>query len=103
MIQQGDMVDTQILIAGAGPTGLTLAIELARRGVGVRVVERAATAAVGSRGDGLQPRTLEAFDDLGVLDAVLAAGAPQAPMRGYAGVRFRGERRMRELRAPTPE
>jgi 2-polyprenyl-6-methoxyphenol hydroxylase-like FAD-dependent oxidoreductase len=97
------MVDTQILIAGAGPTGLTLAIELARRGVGVQIVERAATAAVGSRGDGLQPRTLEVFDDLGVLDAVLAAGAPQAPMRAYAGGRFRGERRMSDLREPTPD
>ncbi|GAA3072063.1 FAD-dependent monooxygenase [Pseudonocardia yunnanensis] len=96
-------MDTQVLIAGAGPTGLTLAIELARRGVGVRVLERAATAAVGSRGDGLQPRTLEVFDDLGVLDAVLAAGSPQASMRAYAGGRFLGERRMSDRQEPTPD
>lgn len=34
------MNDTQVLIVGAGPTGLTLAIELARRGVGFRIVEK---------------------------------------------------------------
>jgi 2-polyprenyl-6-methoxyphenol hydroxylase-like FAD-dependent oxidoreductase len=96
-------VDTQVLVAGAGPTGLTLAIELARRGVAVRVVDRAAQPATGSRGDGLQPRTLEVFDDLGVLDAVLAAGSPPAPIRAYAGGRFLGERRMSDWQEPTPD
>lgn len=42
-------MDTQVLITGAGPTGLALAIELARRAVGVRVIERTATPAVGAR------------------------------------------------------
>src|SRR3954464_14385869 len=64
-------VTMNVLIAGAGPTGLTLAIELARRGIDVRVVDQAEHAFIGSRGDGLQPRTLEVFEDLGVLDAVL--------------------------------
>jgi 2-polyprenyl-6-methoxyphenol hydroxylase-like FAD-dependent oxidoreductase len=41
---------TDVLIAGAGPTGLTLAIELARRGVDVRIVDRAAEHFPGSRG-----------------------------------------------------
>jgi len=96
-------VDTQVLIAGAGPTGLTLAIELARRGIAVHIVDRAGQPPTGSRGDGLQPRTLEVFDDLGVLDAVLAAGSPQASMRAYAGGRFLGERRMSDWQEPTPD
>ncbi|MYU29618.1 MULTISPECIES: FAD-dependent oxidoreductase [Streptomyces] len=62
-----------VLIVGAGPTGLTLGVDLARRGVDALVVERADGLFPGSRGKGLQPRTLEVFDDLGVVDAVLAA------------------------------
>ncbi|MFI8243213.1 FAD-dependent monooxygenase [Streptomyces sp. NPDC085866] len=65
-----------VLIVGAGPTGLTLGIELARRGVDALVVERAEGLFPGSRGKGIQPRTQEVFDDLGVLDAIRAAGGP---------------------------
>ncbi|CAM5275824.1 hypothetical protein MAUB1S_00302 [Mycolicibacterium aubagnense] len=74
-----------VVIAGAGPTGLTLAIELARRGVACRVLDRAPTLFPGSRGKGLQPRTHEVFDDLGVIGAVLAAGEAFPPMRLYRG------------------
>lgn len=69
-------VDVDVLIVGAGPTGLVLGIDLARRGVRALVVERGATLAPGSRGKGLQPRTLEIYEDLGVLDEILAAGGP---------------------------
>ncbi|PWI17634.1 pentachlorophenol monooxygenase [Streptomyces sp. Act143] len=65
---------TDVLIVGAGPTGLALGIDLARRGVDALVVEKAAALFPGSRGKGLQPRTLEVFDDLGVLDAIRAMG-----------------------------
>ncbi|MFE7800790.1 FAD-dependent monooxygenase [Nocardia sp. NPDC057440] len=95
-------MQTQVLIAGAGPTGLTLALELARRNVPVRIVEQASEFFAGSRGDGIQPRTLEVFDDLGVLDAVLAAGTPTPVMRAYFGGEFVGERRMSEPTDPTP-
>ncbi|KUN98428.1 FAD-dependent oxidoreductase [Streptomyces caeruleatus] len=67
-------VRTDVLIVGAGPTGLTLGIDLARRGVDALVVERADGLFPGSRGKGIQPRTMEVFDDLGVLDAIRAAG-----------------------------
>ncbi|MFG2128064.1 FAD-dependent oxidoreductase [Streptomyces sp. NPDC048751] len=63
-----------VLIVGAGPTGLALGIDLARRGVDALVLERADALFPGSRGKGVQPRTMEVFDDLGVLDAILAAG-----------------------------
>ena len=74
------MQHTDVLIVGAGPTGLTLGIDLARRGVDALVVEKGATLSPGSRGKGLQPRTLEVFEDLGVVDEILAAGGPY-PLR----------------------
>ncbi|WP_326568410.1 FAD-dependent monooxygenase [Amycolatopsis rhabdoformis] len=95
-------MDTTVLIAGAGPTGLTLAIELARRDVAVRLVDKADAFFTGSRGDGLQPRTLEVFEDLGVLDAVLAAGSPQYPMKVYLGGEFVQERWISDRLEPTP-
>ncbi|WP_069812478.1 FAD-dependent oxidoreductase [Streptomyces sp. TP-A0874] len=67
-----DLLD--VLVVGAGPTGLLLGCDLARRGVRALVVERSHRLFPGSRGKGLQPRTLEVFDDLGVLAAVRAAG-----------------------------
>ncbi|MFD7919313.1 FAD-dependent monooxygenase [Streptomyces sp. NPDC059740] len=78
----------QVLVVGAGPTGLTLACDLLRRGVGVLLVERAAALFPGSRGKGLQPRTQEVFDDLGVMAALTAAGGPFPPMVAWEdGVR----------------
>ncbi|MFF4502266.1 FAD-dependent oxidoreductase [Streptomyces sp. NPDC001401] len=63
-----------VVIVGAGPTGLALGVDLARRGVDALVVEKADGLFPGSRGKGLQPRTMEVLEDLGVLDAILAAG-----------------------------
>ena len=96
-------MDAQVLIAGAGPTGLTLAIELARRGIDVRVVDKAECFAGGSRGDGLQPRTLEVFEDLGVLDEVFAAGIGAPLMRIYEGDTVVWEDRMPKLEPPRPD
>lgn len=63
-----------VLIIGAGPSGATLALDLARRGLQIRIVDKAASVFAGSRAKGIQPRTLELFADLGVLDEVLAGG-----------------------------
>ncbi|MFE7720040.1 FAD-dependent monooxygenase [Nocardia rhizosphaerihabitans] len=93
----------QVIVAGAGPTGLTLAIDLARRGIAVRLVDRAETPFQGSRGDGIQPRTLEVFEDLGVLGAVLSAGRDLPAMHVYFAGEFVGERRMAEPVAPAPD
>ncbi|MGW1874756.1 FAD-dependent monooxygenase [Streptomyces sp. NPDC001975] len=68
-----------VLIVGAGATGLTLGIDLARRGVDALVVEAGEQLFPGSRGKGIQPRTQEVFDDLGVRDAIRAAGGPYPP------------------------
>jgi 2-polyprenyl-6-methoxyphenol hydroxylase-like FAD-dependent oxidoreductase len=73
-----------VLIVGAGPTGLMLACELARAGVSCRLVEAAPGPQPGSRGKGLQPRTLELFEELGVVDRVLAHGRMAMPMYSTA-------------------
>lgn len=65
---------TPVLVVGAGPTGLTLANELARHGVVPRIIDRTPQPATTSRALVVQPRTLEIFDDLGVVDRAIAAG-----------------------------
>ncbi|MGW4234638.1 FAD-dependent monooxygenase [Streptomyces sp. NPDC004980] len=74
---------TDVLIVGAGPTGLTLACDLARRGVAVRIVDRSPEFPRSSRSKGPNARSLEVLEDLGVVDAVLAAGSAPLPMRKY--------------------
>lgn len=85
------MNHTTVLISGAGPTGLTLACELARRQVPHRLVERLAAPPPGSRAKGLQPRSLEILGDLGLADALLAAGTTDLPYRKFAGDQLLGE------------
>lgn len=74
---------TDVLICGAGAAGLTLAIELARRGVSFRLIEKMETPFAGSRGKGIQPRTQEILEDLGILDKVVASGGTYPRQRAY--------------------
>jgi 2-polyprenyl-6-methoxyphenol hydroxylase-like FAD-dependent oxidoreductase len=66
--------DTDASIVGAGPTGLVLALWLARGGVRVRIVDKTAEAGTTSRALAVQARTLEFYTQLGIADAVVAAG-----------------------------
>src|SRR3954469_54560 len=78
----GHTQDLDVIICGAGAAGLTLAIDLARRGVGFLLIEKAAKPFAGSRGKGIQPRSQEVFEDLGVLDRIVASGG-EYPARGF--------------------
>ncbi|MFF0137569.1 FAD-dependent oxidoreductase [Streptomyces sp. NPDC005227] len=92
-----EMVDVDtvdVLVIGAGPTGLALGADLARRGVDALVVERAGALFPGSRGKGIQPRTMEVFDDLGVLDAIRAAGGEYPVGMVWQDGRRTGEHQM---------
>lgn len=73
----------EVLVVGAGPTGLTLACSLARCGVAVRVVDKALEPSRSARATGYAPRTLEIFDDLGVIDEALRNTWVDLSMRGY--------------------
>ncbi|MDH2429565.1 FAD-dependent monooxygenase [Sphaerisporangium sp. TRM90804] len=79
---------TDVLVVGAGPTGLTMAGELRRHGLDVRIVDRAPEPARTSRALVVQSRTLEILDDLGVADAAIAEGRL---VDGFTGV-FSGGR-----------
>ena len=70
-----------VLVVGAGPTGLTLAAQLAAFGATVRVVDRRGAAARESRALVVQPRTLEVLRPLGVTQALLDRGDQAARVR----------------------
>src|ERR1700710_1882072 len=80
--------DTDVLIAGAGPTGLMLAGELALAGIDVAVVERRPNQDLaGLRAGGLHARTIEIFDQRGIADRFLAAGEI-AQVAGFSLIRL---------------
>ena len=66
----------KVLICGAGPVGLTLANELSRHGIAVRIVDKAVTATDKSKALVLWSRTLELLDDAGYCQAFMPCGMP---------------------------
>jgi 2-polyprenyl-6-methoxyphenol hydroxylase-like FAD-dependent oxidoreductase len=94
--------NVQVLIAGAGPTGLALACDLARRGVRFRIVDKVQEYFIGSKGKGLQPRSFDVMDDLGIIEQVLSNGRFHIPFRAYEGPKVLGEMDIHEGRNPTP-
>ncbi|MDF3819701.1 FAD-dependent oxidoreductase [Leptospira sp. 96542] len=64
-----------VLIVGAGPAGTTLAIDLVRRGLSVRIIDQSPHSFRGSRAKGIQPRTLEIMEDLEVIEDILKQGS----------------------------
>ncbi len=68
------MVDTDVLVVGAGPTGLMLANQLARRGVRPLIIDRHAGPSVQTRALGVQARTLEIYSKLGIVEQALELG-----------------------------
>ncbi len=63
-----------LLIVGAGPVGLTMACELTRFGIPCRIIDKAAERSQTSKALGVFPRTLEVFENIGVIDEALRAG-----------------------------
>lgn len=67
-------VDTDVLIVGAGPTGLVLAVELLRRGITCRVVDKLAGPSATSRAIDIHARTLELFEQMDIVEPFLSQG-----------------------------
>ncbi|MFD7081763.1 FAD-dependent monooxygenase [Streptomyces sp. NPDC059918] len=74
---------TDVLIVGSGPTGLTLACDLALRGAAVRVIDQRSGPHRESRGKGLRPGSVEIFEKLGVAESLTAVGQDQVVLRKY--------------------
>lgn len=100
------VIQTDVLIVGAGPSGLTLACGLARAGVAFHLIEKLSERQAHSRALVVHLRSLEIFDQLGIADELLPlgnnvaggrihfGGKPRVNLRffeeSYAGCRFRG-------------
>ena len=95
-------LDTQVLIVGAGLTGLTLACDLLRRGIRFRIIDKSPVYFPGSRGKGLTPRSMEVFDDLGVLDQLMPYGYSHPLVQEYDGPVVLREEDLHEGLTPTP-
>src|SRR3982751_6907324 len=67
-------MDTDVLIVGAGPTGLMLANQLVRRGVRVEIIDRNDGPSLPTRALGVQARTMEIYAKLGIVDRALELG-----------------------------
>ncbi len=76
-------VSDGFLQSGSGPSGLFLALTLAKNGIPVRIIEKNIKYHEGQRGIGAQPRTLEIYNYLGALDDIVSEGQPMKPMAVY--------------------
>lgn len=68
------MTQNPVLIVGAGPTGLMTALELTRYGIPVRIIDRKSTPTLTTNAAGIQTRTIEIFDHIGIVDEFVAKG-----------------------------
>ncbi|MEU3949673.1 FAD-dependent monooxygenase [Streptomyces sp. NPDC029526] len=73
-----------VLVVGAGPTGLALAAQLSALGAGFRIVDRSLDRVRESRALVIQPRTLEALSGLGVTEDLVALGNPAVRLHLHA-------------------
>ncbi|WP_377273102.1 FAD-dependent oxidoreductase [Peterkaempfera sp. SMS 1(5)a] len=74
---------TEVVVAGAGPTGLMLAYELALAGVETLVLEKLPQRIEQVKGGGIQPRTAELLESRGLLEPLLRLAVPGEPVGGH--------------------
>ena len=78
------MTSERVLVVGAGPVGLAMGCELLRRGVETRVIDACAQATDKSKALGVQARTLEALDGMGIAERFVTAGRKIHGVNAYA-------------------
>jgi 2-polyprenyl-6-methoxyphenol hydroxylase-like FAD-dependent oxidoreductase len=79
------MTETQVLIVGAGPTGLALALWLTKLGVRVRIIDKSAEPGTTSRALAVQARTLEFYRQIHLVSSVVEAGVKVAAANLWVG------------------
>jgi 2-polyprenyl-6-methoxyphenol hydroxylase-like FAD-dependent oxidoreductase len=92
----------EVLVVGAGPVGLTLACELRRRGIEVRIIDKNRTPAQQSKALALWSRTLEIFDDMGVLEPVQARANPIDGLKLFLGPEKSAKLQFTDVPSPYP-
>lgn len=92
----------KVLIVGAGPTGLTTAVEFARRGINPTVIDRRDNASTLSRAVGITPRSLEILSHSGASDPLIAEGIAMDGLRVYHGQSLNLEMTLRSERSFHP-
>ncbi|KAK7030682.1 FAD-binding-3 domain-containing protein [Favolaschia claudopus] len=96
----------QILVVGAGPSGLVVALALRRNGVPVRLIDCEPVSRLGQRGAGIMPRSMELFSQLGVGDEILRRAIPAPPAVMYqmpGGVEITAKFDMWPAAPPDPQ
>lgn len=92
-------MQTDVIIVGAGPTGLALACQLIRFGIDFTIIDKKDTTTPYSRAIGVQARTLEIYEQIGLADKLIARGKPAEVVRMVAGGEVRGEAVLKDIGA----
>jgi 2-polyprenyl-6-methoxyphenol hydroxylase-like FAD-dependent oxidoreductase len=95
-------MNPQVLVVGAGPVGLTMAAELARYGISVRIVEKAAQRTDKSKALVLWSRTLELLDRAGCAEPFIAAGHKVHAANIVAANKLLAHVNFAEVKSPYP-
>lgn len=92
----------QVLVVGAGPVGLTMAFELQRRGISCRIIDKISVPTDQSRALAIHAKTLEAFENMGIVDEILKAGQKLHAVNIYVHEKRILHLTMDELESPYP-
>lgn len=90
-------MQTDVLIIGAGPTGLALACQLIRYGVDFVIIDKKETTTPYSKAIGVQARTLEIYEQIGLADKLIGLGTKAEKVRMFAGGKVRGEAEFKNI------
>jgi 2-polyprenyl-6-methoxyphenol hydroxylase-like FAD-dependent oxidoreductase len=88
---------TEVIIIGAGPTGLALGCHLIRLGVDFVIIDKKETTTPHSKAIGVQARTLEIYEQIGLADDLISRGAITEKARFVEGGEVRGEASLKDI------